>query len=533
MTTRTTPEFARAAVAAPHPAATAAGQAVLEAGGNAIEAMLAVAATIAVVYPHMNGIGGDNFWVIREPSGRVRTIEAVGFAGKHATIDRYKTLGLAAIPVRGPQAALTVPGVVGGWSMAKAMAEENGGRLPRDMLLDHAIRAAGEGHAIGASEARYVLKDEETLLANPFFKETYYKDGNKPPEGWIRKLPALANTLRQIADAGYDDAYRGDIAREMATDLASIGSAVTREDLAAFKPFERTPLKAKLKDATIYMPPPPSQGLGAQLMLGIFDQLPTEMHENADHIHRFVEAVKRANRIRDKVVTEQDRLQENPQEYLTTARFQREAARIDLRQAAPWPLPPEDDGDTVWCGAIDANGMAVSLIQSIFWEYGSGCVLPKTGILMQNRGLGLSLDPLSLNALKPGRRPFHTLHAPMAVFDDGRIASYGSMGGEVQSQITSQNFLRFARFGMAPTDALHAPRFHFGRAWGADRATLKVENRFDSSILDALRRKGHDVEVNAKDYADSFGHAGILVRDTNGRIRADHDPRADGDAKGM
>lgn len=533
MSARVTPEFSRAAVAAPHPAAAAAGQAVLEAGGNALEAMLAVAATIAVVYPHMNGIGGDNFWIIREPSGRVRAIEAVGFAGKHATIDRYKALGLNTIPVRGPQAALTVPGVVGGWSMAKAMAEENGGKLPRDMLLHHAIAAARDGHAVGASEARYAVKEEAAVLGIPFFKETYFKDGEKPPEGWMRKLPALAATLQQISDVGYDDLYRGDIAREMARDLESIGSAVTREDLAAFKPFERTPLKAELSDSTIYMPPPPSQGLGAQLMLGILDQISVQNSENAAHIHAFVEAVKRANRIRDKVVTEQDRLREDPQAYLTRDRFQREAARIDLSRAAPWPLPPEDDGDTVWCGAIDSNGMAVSLIQSIFWEYGSGCVLPKTGILMQNRGLGLSLDPSSLNALKPGRRPFHTLHAPMAIFDDGRICSYGSMGGEVQSQITSQNFLRYARLGMAPTDALHAPRFHFGRAFGADRATLKVENRLDGAILETLRRMGHDIEVNAKPYADSFGHGGMLVRHPNGRIQADHDPRADGGAKGI
>ena len=142
--------------------------------------------------------------------------------------------------------------------------------------------------------------------------------------------------------------------------------------------------------------------------------------------------MKRANTLRDRVVTEYERIPEDPAQFLTQERFKREAAQIDRGRAAPWPLPKVEDGDTIWCGAIDGNGMAVSLIQSLFWEYGSGVVLPKTGVLMQNRGLGLSLDPTSLNALKPGRRPFHTLHAPMAVFDDGRVLSYGSMGGEVQ-----------------------------------------------------------------------------------------------------
>ncbi|MGL5113963.1 MAG: gamma-glutamyltransferase, partial [Beijerinckiaceae bacterium] len=156
-----------------------------------------------------------------------------------------------------------------------------------------------------------------------------------------------------------------------------------------------------------------------------------------------------------------------------------------------------------------------------------------TGVLMQNRGLGLSLDPKSLNALAPGRRPFHTLHAPMAVFDDGRILSYGSMGGEVQPQITTNNFLRHARFGQSVSAALDAPRFTFGKAWGAERATVKAESRIDASLVAGLRKLGHDVELNSAAYADSFGHAGMLLRHPNGQIEADHDPRADGGAEGL
>jgi oxamate amidohydrolase len=528
-----TPVFSSAAVAAPHKAACEAGQAILKAGGNALEAMIAVASTIAAVYPHMNGIGGDSFWIIREPSGRIRYIEAVGFAGEHATIERYRKLELEQIPVRGPHAALTVPGTMGGWQKALEMAAALGGKLPLDMLLHHAIKATRDGHAVGASEARYIIKEEQSVLDLPFFKETYFIDGEKPKAGALRRLPALANTFQHLLDAGLDDFYRGDIAREIARDLESAGCAVTRKDLALYRAIERAPLASRLKDCTIYMPQPPSQGFAAQLMLGIFDELGPFKADSLQHLHGFVESVKRANSIRDRVVTEFDRLTQNPADYLTRERFMHEAAHIDMNRAAPLPLAQPEDGDTVWCGAIDSNGMSVSLIQSIFWEYGSGVVLPKTGILMQNRGLGLSLDPLSMNALKPGRRPFHTLHAPMAVFDDGRICSYGSMGGEIQPQLTSMNFLRYARFGHSPTAALHAPRFTFGRAYGASRATIKLENRFDPALIAGLEKLGHEVELNPKPFADSFGHAGMLVKYPDGHVLADHDPRADGGAMGL
>jgi oxamate amidohydrolase len=184
-------------------------------------------------------------------------------------------------------------------------------------------------------------------------------------------------------------------------------------------------------------------------------------------------------------------------------------------------------------GAIDGSGLASSFIQSLFWEYGSGVVLPKTGILMQNRGLAFSLDPKALNPLQPGRRPFHTLNCPLAVFDDGRVASYGAMGGDGQPQFQAQVYFRAMGYGLPISEALDRPRFLFGRTWGKPSATLKVENRSDGHLLDRLASLGHEIEVIDKPYADMFGHAGILVRDAKGRIEADHDPRADGGARGI
>jgi gamma-glutamyltranspeptidase/glutathione hydrolase len=528
-----TPVFNAAAVAAPHAAACEAGLAILREGGNALEATIAVAATIAVVYPHMNGIGGDNFWVIREPSGKVRSIEACGFAGEHATIDRYRAMELSSIPLRGPPATLTVPGAIGGWQMAHEMAKANGGRLPLDMLLHHATVAARDGSVVGKSEARYIIKDDKALFDLPFFKETYFTDDRQPAAGSTRRFPALAATLQHLTDAGLDDFYRGDVGREMAADLAKAGTPITRADLKNFRAAERQPLSARIGDCMIHMPQPPSQGIAALMMLGIFEELGVKRGDSIEHLHGMIESVKRANTLRDRLVTEFDRIPEDLAPYLTQDRFSKEALQIDAGRAAPWPLPRMEDGDTIWCGAIDSNGMVVSLIQSLFWEYGSGVVLPRTGVLMQNRGLGLSLDPGSINALRPGRRPFHTLHAPLAVFDDGRIMSYGSMGGEVQPQITSSNFLRYARFGQSVSAALDAPRFTFGKSWNAKRPTVKMESRFDPALVSALEKRGHEVEVNPNPYADSFGHAGMLVKHTDGSVMADHDPRADGGAMGL
>jgi gamma-glutamyltranspeptidase len=216
--------------------------------------------------------------------------------------------------------------------------------------------------------------------------------------------------------------------------------------------------------------------------------------------------------------------------YLDAAFLDGEAQAIDRRRAAPWPAPV-DRGDTVWMGAIDRNGLAVSYLQSLYWEYGSGCVSPKTGVLIGNRGVSFSLDAKHPNALAPGRRPFHTLNPAMAAFDDGRVMPYGSMGGDGQPQFQAQVFTRY-RNGASLADAIDAPRFLLGRTWGADSPSLKLEDRFDPSLARALEKAGHMVETLAP-YADVFGHAGALVRHARGRVEAAHDPRADGGSAGI
>ena len=523
--------FDKAACAAPHAAAAETGRAILAEGGNAIEAMIGMAATIAVVYPHMNAIGGDGFWLIREPRGRVRYIEACGPAGARATRSHYRQLGYDAIPPRGPHAAVTIPGTVGGWQLAREHAEQGGGRMPLGDLLHDAIKLAREGYAQSPSAARTVPFLFDELKKAPCFADAYLVDGAIPAAGTARKATALAATLDQLARAGLDDFYRGDVARELAADMERVGAMGTREDLAAYRACWREPLALHLEGRTHYNAPPPTQGLASLVLLGIHDRLGPARPESFAHIHGLIEASKRALAIRDLVCTDFEKLRHLPEDFLTPRALQREADAISATRAAAGPLQPAH-GDTVWMGAIDASGLAVSFIQSVFWEYGSGCVLPSTGVLLQNRGASFSLDPAAVNPLSPGRRPAHTLNPPLAVFDDGRVVSYGAMGGDGQPQFQAQVFTRLL-FGENIAFALDRPRFLYGKTWGTPDPGLKLEPRFDDALVAALRRAGHEPELAAQPYSDGFGHAGALVRRRDGRIEAGHDPRSDGGADGV
>ncbi|WP_342360639.1 gamma-glutamyltransferase family protein [Terrarubrum flagellatum] len=527
-----TPVFSKAAIAAPHSLASEAGRAVLAEGGNAIEAMVAMAATIAVVYPHMNAIGGDGFWLIHEPGGRVRAIEACGFAGSRATIERYRAFGYEAIPPRGPHAALTVPGAIGGWAAALSLAKEHGGRLPLSILLGDAIRHGREGYVVSASEGRDEAKEIALIKQAPGFLETYYFNGERPKGGEKRKVEPLAATLDHLAQAGLDDFYRGDVGREIAADCERIGSPVTRADLERYRAALRDPLSLKIKGATLYNCPPPTQGIASLVILGLFARLNVREADGFDYFHGLVESTKRGLRLRDQIVTDFDRLKRNPADFLSAAWLDKQAAQISMTSSAPFPMPP-DRGDTVWMGAIDGNGLAVSYIQSVYWEYGSGCVLPKTGVLLQNRGAAFSLDANALNPLEPGRRPIHTLNPPLAVMDDGRVCVYGAMGGDGQPQFQAQVFSRWAMYGRSPAEAVDAPRYLLGKTWGSANLSLKLESRVDENVARRLESVGQIVERRAEPYADDFGHAGMVVKHAKGHVEAVHDPRSDGGGAGI
>jgi gamma-glutamyltranspeptidase len=519
----------RGVVAAPHAAATEAGRAILAEGGNAAEAMVAMASTIAAVYPHMNHIGGDGFWLVREPGGRVRAIMAAGPAGARAERGLYRQH--EAIPPRGPLAALTVPGAVGGWMLGLEAAKAHRGRLPLDMLLHAAIGHARDGYVVTRSQAALTTEKLAELKDAPGFAATFLADGKPPDAGSTLKQPAFAATLQHLSHAGLDDFYRGDVAREIASDLERIGSPVTRDDLARYRAAIAEPLSVKLRAGTLYNTRPPTQGIASLLILALFERLEVRDAEGFDFIHGLVEATKRAFRVRDRYVTDPAHLPHSADRYFEPAFLAAEADKIDRKRAARWPAP-YGEGDTVWMGAADASGLVVSYIQSIYWEFGSGCVLPRTGVLMQNRGASFSLDPAAVNPLAPGRLPFHTLNPALAVLRDGRVMAYGTMGGDGQPQTQAMLFARHVLYGQPLAKALDAPRWLLGRTWGSAHTNLRMEPRFDGHAVERLASVGHDIEVLGEPYSDVMGHAGAVVLHPDKTLEGAHDPRADGGAAG-
>jgi len=526
----------RGVVCAPHHAAVEDGRAILAEGGNAIEAMLAMAASIAAVYPHMNHIGGDGFWLIREPSGRVRALMGAGVAGAKATVQFYRDAGHDEIPPRGPLAALTVPGAVAAWMLAAEAAKApglkgTGGKLPLDVLLAPAIRHAREGYTVTRSQARLTTEKMPEMGEAAGFAGAFLVEGKVPAVGAKLKQTKLADTLEHLSKAGLDDFYRGDIGREIAADLERIGSPVTRADLEKFRAVVAEPLSVTVSAGTLYNAPPPTQGLASLMILALFDRLRVEKAETFEHVHGIVEATKRAFRVRDRYVTDPDRLTVDLNQFLADKFLDADAKKIDPKKAAKWPQP-YGEGDTIWMGAADSSGLVVSYIQSLYWEFGSGCVLPATGILMQNRGASFSLRPDALNSLAPGRRPFHTLNPALAALKDGRVMAYGAMGGDGQPQTQAALFTRHVTFREPLDKALDAPRWLLGRTWGSVHTNLRMESRFDGNLIDRLMAAGHDIAVLDDAYSDTMGHAGAVILHPNGTLEGGHDPRADGGAAG-
>ncbi|MFM9860005.1 gamma-glutamyltransferase [Pseudoxanthobacter sp. M-2] len=515
-------------VVSPHRAATRAGEEVLAAGGSAIEAMIAAAATIAVVYPHMNAIGGDGFWLIAEPGRAPLAILAAGRAGSGAHHDRYGKLGHDVMPTRGPLAAATTAGTVAGWAMAHEIsAATTRRRLPPADLLAAAVRHAREGIVVPANFARDVAAKRGELADVPGFAATFMPGGEPPKAGSKLVFERLADTLEHLGRAGFEDFYRGDVGAALASDLERLGSPVTRADLEATRAVTAAPLSVRLRQATLYNTPLPTQGFASLIILGLFERLGVTRAESFEHVHGLVEATKQAFLLREKVWTDPLHAPADVAAALEPAALERMAERIDRRRAAPWPAKA-NPGDTVWLGAIDRTGLAVSFIQSIYFEFGSGCVLPQTGVLWQNRASAFSLDPRHRAPLLPGRLPPHTLNPALARLDNGRVLVYGTMGGEGQPQTQAAVLTRHLDYGMDAGAAIAAPRWLLGRTWGAESVSLKLEPRFDPDLVAALERAGHEIEMLPDAYSDTVGHAGLITRRPDGRMEGAHDPRGDG-----
>lgn len=513
------------AVTAPHRAAALAGRDVLREGGTAIEAMVAAAATIAVVYPHMNGIGGDGFWLVKRAGAAPVGVFAGGQAAALATPRWYADQGHPdSIPARGGLAALTVPGTIGGWQAALDLHQT---RLPLSRLLAPAIAHAEAGIAVTGNQSRTTAEKLDGLHHVPGFADTFLLDGAVPATGARLRQPALARTFRQLCDTGLMSYYTGDIAQAHAAWLEQNGSPLRLPDFAAYAAEIVTPLELETSLGTLWNMIPPTQGVSSLAILGLFDRLGVTEGEGFAHLHGLIEATKQAFIRRNADLGDHTHMTTPAQDWLSPAALDAMATRIDRDTALPWPHEPKE-GDTIWMGACDSDGTVVSFIQSVFWEFGSGLTCPDTGVFFQNRGAGFSLAP-GPNQLAPGKRPFHTLNPALAELADGRVMAYGTMGGEGQPQTQSAVFTRYAQFGMDLQAAVTAPRWLLGKTWGQDTTSLKLEDRFDPALVARLRDAGHDVEMIAP-YSDLAGHAGAVVRHASGLIEAASDPRSDGAA---
>ncbi|MPT24294.1 MAG: gamma-glutamyltransferase family protein [Starkeya sp.] len=521
----------RGMVTSPHHLASEAGLRVLREGGNAIEATVAMAATLAVVYPHMTAIGGDGFWLIGAPGETPVGIDACSRAAAAATPELYAQAGLTAIPQRGPLAANTTAGTVAGWGEALRLSTERGGRLPLARLLEDAVWHARNGFAVTASQSQLTAAKLPELADVSGFADVFLTDGAAPATGSTMTLPALAQTLERLCREGTESFYRGPLARDIAHDLAEAGAPVALDDLATCHATRVAPLQVDLPGVRLFNFPPPTQGLASLMILGIFSRLGVREAEGFAHLHGLIEATKQAFLVRDRVVGDPGTMSEDPRAFLADGVLERLARRIDPARALPWPAPPSA-GDTVWLGAIDRDGLAASFIQSIYFEFGSGVVLPQTGIVWQNRGSSFALAGDGPRLLAPGRKPFHTLNPAMASFADGRHMVYGTMGGEGQPQTQAALFSRYGLFGQELQAAITAPRWLLGRTWGAETVTLKLEDRFPPDLIAALRAAGHDVEM-VPAFDAMMGHAGAIVRRPDATLEGAGDPRSDGAAMGF
>jgi oxamate amidohydrolase len=534
-----------AMITTPHYLASQAGMKVLQEGGNAVEAAIAAASTIGVVYPHMNGIGGDNFWLIYNAKEKeLKGLNSSGRSGEYATIDFYKKQRLEKIPARGPLGANTVPGAVAGWEQAYEYSEASmKGSISWEELLKSAIHYAKEGFPVTPSQEYWTnINLDETnnqfrhLQRFSEFRKIFTKTtGFSYRSGEIIKQKDLALTLEGISKAGSQLFYRGDLAKVMGEDLQTNGGLLTYDDFASHCSDWVKPLSVDYRGYGVYNLPPNTQGFASLSILNILNQfdLPAIKEGSVDYYHLLIEATKLAFEDRDNYLTDPDFSPIPLDELLSVKRGRELANKVDFTKSINLQKQLDPKGDTVWLGVVDQFGNAVSLIQSIYHEYGSGFIPKNTGIVLQNRGSFFSLDENHVNCLQPKKRTYHTLNPAMIFKGEQPFLVYGTMGGEGQPQTQAALVTRILDYHFPVQAAIEAPRLLYGRTWGAASNSVKIEGRVPTGVSESLERRGHQVE-RVEDYTDVMGHAGVIKIDPNSQIKfGGADPRGDGAALGF
>jgi gamma-glutamyltranspeptidase/glutathione hydrolase len=507
-------------IATSQPLAAQAGLAMLRAGGNAVDAAVAAAAALTVVEPTSNGIGGDAFAIV-SAGDRLHGLNASGRAPMALRPEHFA--GQRAIPETG-WAGVTVPGAVSAWA---ALAEPFG-VLPFEQLMQPAIEYAREGFLVSRQTAEAWREAEEVYRGFDSWLRTFCPDGRAPEPGERFRSDDHASTLEAIAASRGEAFYRGTLAERIATHAAETGGMITADDLAAHQPEWVTPLSVAYRDYELHEIPPNGQGLAVLIALGILRHFDMAQYgpDTAAGLHLQIEAMKLAFADAHRYVADREWMDVDIEELLLNSEYlESRAAVIDSDRAALPDFGTPRRGGTVYLAAADASGMMVSYIQSNWTGFGSGIVVPGTGIAMHNRGCGFTLEPGHPNEVGGGKRPYHTIIPGFLTRGGESVMAFGVMGGAMQPQGHVQVVVRTVDHGQNPQAALDAPRW---RVVGG--RTVSIERGLDEAVYEGLRRRGHEVEVAPRTVAHGGGQA--ISRLDDGYFGAS-DLRRDGQAVGF
>ena len=516
----------RWAIATPHLAATEAGAAAFERGGNAIDAALAAAVTLAVTYPHMCGVGGDLFAVVERrghEGGDTLAVNSSGRAPRAADPDALRAAHGDVVPVRGP-APITVPGAVAGWDALHRL----GARLPWAEAFTTGIAAAHDGVDLAPSLAQTLADPDAPFGADPGMAEVFYPGGAPLPAGERFANPALGRTLEAIAAGGAEALYRGEVGAAYVRGLRAARSPIAEADLAAHEAEILSPLSGRFRDLHVQVAPPNSQGFSLLQILAAVERLGLDPDPHGPDAGMLARVFAVALRDVVRHLADPDRMTTHVSTLLDDGHLAAlcDEARGDL---AALFAPPKPGGDTIALVTADAEGHAVSLIQSLFHGFGSGILEPVTGIVAHDRGACFTLAADLPNTFAPGARPLHTL-LPALVHREGALVGVaGTMGGYQQAQIDTQTIVRAFALGQSPEDAVAAPRFivdDLPEGGGIPAAVAEAD--VPAPAVEAIEAAGLAVDrVGSRD--PWVGHA-HLIRLRDGALEAGSDPRADGGA---
>jgi gamma-glutamyltranspeptidase len=508
-------------ITADHPLSAQAGAAVLEAGGNAVDAAIAANLVMTVVRPHMCGLGGDLFALIHMAKDRkFEALDASGRAPYAANLNVFREKGYTVLPETGILTA-TVPGAIAGWQAAL----EKYGTMRLDQLLPKAINYAVNGFPAYA-ELRGFMEDRRKFLEqSPAANETFFKKGKLPQVGELLVQPRLAESLKMLADKGPDAFYRGPLGEALIAFSEAAGGLFSQQDLDDHTVTWHEPLKTTYRGYEICTQPPSSQGISLLMqanMLENYDLADLGGFGRTELVHLMVETKKLAFADRDKYVCD-PAFHAVPVEQLLDKNYaKKQIERIDPAAAARAVAPTDFTGgsDTIYLAVVDGDGNAVSLIQSLFEAFGSCTMVPETGIILHNRGRGFTLEPDHVNCLEPHKRPYHTLHPAMILKDGRPYIVLGTPGADGQTQTVIQMTTSMLDFKANVQEATEAPR------WRSNPdGTLQLEGRFPPETIAELRAKGHKVEV-LPDWHQIMGSSQAIMLDTDrGILMGGADPR--------